>query len=766
MTTHFRRARLVRLAALLLGLGLLALSLVSGVVTSRGRVTAEVDGSLVAGLTEQAGALQDYFERARSIDLLTASNPSFRDFYAAPGTTVDKIRAGGPLMQRIDDALLELEKLYPGRIGEACLIDSGGQEIARAVDGTVAETGDLSDDESQAPFFAPTFALDPGHVYQGRPYVSPDTGEWVISNSTPIAGPAGIAAIVHFEVTLNSFRADDSHYTTSILDADSGSVVLDSRIAQRGTEALGRPGTTELAALVRSGQETGKASIGGERVAFRRLQTGADNANNWYLVVTAPDTTSSWTSGIGGGPLALLLAATLLLGFAGASLRGYQKALRAAALNDALTGLPKRELLLDRAGQALRTAQRSGGMVALLLIDLDRFKDVNDTLGHHHGDLLLQQVAARLSTALRASDTVARLGGDEFAVLLPQVLTTEEAQRAAERLLATLHESFLVDDVTLDVEASIGIALAPAHGAEPELLLRRADVAMYQAKEHKIGFALYDVAQDLHTPTRLLLLGDLRRALEVDDQLELHYQPKVDPVRHELHGAEALLRWNHPDRGMVMPGEFLPLVENTALINPLTMRVLEMALAQARAWMESGKPIPVAVNLSTRCLVDKAFPEAVLESLRSSGVPASLLCLEITESAIMSNPDTALWVLDRLHEAGIKLSIDDFGTGYSSMSYLKRLPVDELKVDRSFVKEMIRESSDAVLVRSAVELGHNLGLVVVAEGVEDGDTLSALRDVACDYVQGYHLGRPMPVAKFDAWLLDEDARLPLPVVSP
>jgi len=758
--------RTVRLVALLTGLAVLTLSVVISVLTGRAQQQTAQDHRLNLGVGQQANALNSYFERARAIDLLLAHNPAFADFYRMPGTTQAKIDAGGPVIDRINAALAYLEELYPSSIGEACFIDRSGTEIARVVHGDAAHPGDLSPDESTNPFFAPTFALPEGQVHQARAYVSPDTGEWVISNSTVLPG-SGRAAIVHFEVTLDSFRTearvnapDDA---VSIVDAPTGAIWVDSRTPQKIGAPLGRPTDTSLRGLVGRAGTAGIATLGERRVAYRRLAPSPGNANSWYVVVSSPRLPATWFRGLGAGSLALMLAALLTIAVAGASLRSYQAALRRAALHDRLTGLPNRTLLTDRLEQALRAARRSPDCVAVMIIDLDRFQEVNDTLGHHHGDLLLRQVSQRLASIVHSIDTVARLGGDEFAVIMPSGTDAGAAQLVADRILAALHDSFLVDGVTLDVEASIGVAIGPVHGRQAAELLRHADAAMHVAKELKTGCVFYDPSRDDHAPTRLALLGDLRRALDSDQQLVLNYQPQVDLELGRPVGVEALVRWDHPVRGMVSPDEFIPVAETTALIQPLTVRVLELALAQARAWIADGIRLPVAVNLSARCLLDTAFPDTVSGLLARYRLPASVLRLEITETAIMADSARALSTLRALHETSIRLSIDDFGTGYSSMAYLKQLPVDELKVDRSFVKGMTTDARDAVLVRSAIDLGHNLGLAVVAEGVENQDTLAALRDLGCDIAQGYHIGRPMPADRLRDWLQTWHAQGPAPM---
>jgi diguanylate cyclase (GGDEF)-like protein len=430
---------------------------------------------------------------------------------------------------------------------------------------------------------------------------------------------------------------------------------------------------------------------------------------------------------------------------------GYQRRTQHQALHDDLTGLPNRTLLHDRTAQAIYQADRDLTSAALLLIDLDRFKEINNTLGHHYGDELLKQMAERLRASLRQADTVARLGGDEFAVLLSSVGTPEGAAEVARKLQAALEEPFVVEGLSLDVEASIGVAVYPDHGNDPDQLLQHADIAMYAAKERHGGFMLFDPRQDQHSPRRLALLGELRRAIE-HEQLLLYYQPKVQARTGRVLGVEALVRWQHPTQDLVLPGEFIPLAERTGLISPLTHYVLDAALRQCQAWQRDGHEFSVAVNVSARRLLDPAFPDEVAGLLARWQVPARLLVVEITESTIMTDPAQTLEVLSRLSQMGVEVSIDDFGTGYSSMAYLKSLPAHELKVDRSFVMQMTSNGRDAVIVRAAVDLGRNLGLRVVAEGVEDAATWQELDALGCDAVQGFYISRPVPPDQLLAWL--------------
>ena len=413
------------------------------------------------------------------------------------------------------------------------------------------------------------------------------------------------------------------------------------------------------------------------------------------------------------------------------------------ATHDELTGLPNRLLLNDRIERALALAQRSEHEVAVMLIDLDRFKEINDTLGHRYGDELLRQVAPRLHEVLRDGETVARLGGDEFAVLLPAVSAQEDVRIVADRLRAALHCSFEADGMKLDLEASVGVAMSPHHGTTTDELIKNADIAMYAAKEIKAGAVFFTAQDHVSAPSGLTLLGELRRALDADEQLFVHYQPQYALDDERLIGVEALLRWDHPERGLIPPGDFITVAEGTGIILRITERVLRLSLSQSRRWLDDGHELPLAVNVSTRCLQDALFPQLVERLLAEHGVPARWLRLEITESAVMADAGRSVDTLARLNALGVELSIDDFGTGYTSMAHLRRLPIRELKVDRSFVIGMTASEEDAILVRTAIDLGHNFGLRVVAEGVEGPEHVAALRALGCDVAQGYYYARPM-----------------------
>jgi diguanylate cyclase (GGDEF)-like protein len=420
------------------------------------------------------------------------------------------------------------------------------------------------------------------------------------------------------------------------------------------------------------------------------------------------------------------------------------------ALHDTLTGLPNRALFHDRVLQAIESARRGETPCAVMVMDLDHFKEINDTLGHYHGDRLLQLVGQRLSSTLRGEDTVARLGGDEFAVLLPSVQDDQDALEVAGKLLDSLGRSFEIDGLSLEVGASVGIACFPQHGGDGETLLQRADIAMYVAKTAHAGARLYETEHDQHSVQRLALAGELRRAIE-NDELVLHFQPKVDVASGRVVGAEALCRWQHPSLGLVMPADFVPMAEHTGLITPLTKRVLELAMDQIVAWRDAGRHLSVAVNLSARSFLDSQLLEEELPAmLEAHAIDPALLELEITESMIVGDPQRVRGVLEALNELGVTLAIDDFGTGYSSLAYLRDLPVDEIKIDRSFVFEM--QSAGETIVRSIIDLAHNLGMRAVAEGVESQTLLTRLTELGCDTAQGFHISRPLPARRFEEWL--------------
>ena len=435
-----------------------------------------------------------------------------------------------------------------------------------------------------------------------------------------------------------------------------------------------------------------------------------------------------------------------------------QMELEHQAMHDSLTGLPNRLFMRRKMIQVIELARKANQSLALLMIDLNRFKEINDTLGHQVGDRVLREIGPRFTKQLSEYDVLARLGGDEFAVLLP-MSDDIRARQVAQKLCASLENTFNIDGQALQVGSSIGIALFPQHGFNDQALLQKADVAMYLAKEKNLGYALYDENQDEHSLWQLSLEGELKRAME-HDHLELHYQPKINCSTGKTVGVEALLRWNHPGHGLIPADEIQLLAEKTGLIKPLTKWVVERAVAQMADWRQKGIELLLSLNLSVWNLQDPRLYETVIHELRKWSVPANTLTLEITESAVMSDPEHALKTLNQLSGMGVHLSIDDFGIGFSSLQYLKKLPVNELKIDKSFVIDMLVDDNDAVIVHSTIDLAHNLGLLVTAEGVESQELFDLLQVLGSDIAQGFHMAHAMPVTELESWLFSSKWGLP------
>lgn len=421
------------------------------------------------------------------------------------------------------------------------------------------------------------------------------------------------------------------------------------------------------------------------------------------------------------------------------------------ATHDSLTDLPNRILLHDRLQQALSAAQRQDDKLAILIMDLDHFKEINDTLGHFNGDIILKQVATRLQGTIRDLDSVARLGGDEFAVLLPNIRREQDAVMVAKKMQQALKPSFQISGLNLDVNASIGVAIFPEHGNDLDTLMQRAEVAMYAAKKEKAGFLIYSRQLDQYSPKRLTLMSELRQAIE-RRQLLVYFQPKVEIKTRKVVELEALVRWPHPEHGLLPPDEFIPMAERTGLIKPLTFLVADESLKQLAAWSLEGYDLKVTINVSARVLLDPEFPDTLIGLLAAYRIESGKLMLEITETTIMVDQERAMEVLRRMKEVQVRLSIDDFGTGYSSLAYLKQLPVHELKIDKSFVMNMDHNHDDAVIVKIIIELGHQLGLDITAEGVESESILSRLDALGCDVAQGYLISKPLPAAELMDWL--------------
>jgi diguanylate cyclase (GGDEF)-like protein/PAS domain S-box-containing protein len=576
---------------------------------------------------------------------------------------------------------------------------------------------------------------------------------------TDVTGNVVASAAIHRDISYakraaEALRASEERYRRIVETAYEGIWVVDAKnmttfvnprmaemLGWTVDEMLGRPLFDFLDGDARAGfNERQPDRLGGlsqhREVRYRRK----DGTDCWTLLSIRPNFDQA---GHYEGALAMVMDNT--------ERRRIQKALEYQALHDALTGLPNRLLLAEWLSEALVSARAAHQQVAVLILDLDHFKEVNETFGLQAGDRLLEQVGPRLRSEIRPEDVVARLSGDEFAV----VLTNTDAKAATAKagcLLEALERPFEVQGQHLDVAISIGIAIFPDDGEDPNTLLRRADIALFVAKQPRGAFVRYAPEQERQGASRLSLMAELRAALQHDGELFLHFQPLVRLRDRSLAGVEALVRWRHPQRGLVPPMEFVPFAEKTQLIKPLTKFVLVSALRQSVAWQRSGHRIPVSVNISMRDLVDPEFPKMVATLLREAKAPASLLVLEITESLIMTEPERAIDTLTQLRKLGVRLAVDDFGTGYSSLAYLQRLPVHEIKIDKSFVAAMTVEGSRANIVGASVDLVHSLELESVAEGVEDARTWDLLGALGCDLAQGYFISRPMLAVDVLPWL--------------
>jgi diguanylate cyclase (GGDEF)-like protein/PAS domain S-box-containing protein len=525
----------------------------------------------------------------------------------------------------------------------------------------------------------------------------------------------------------------DAHHTTTFVNARMAEM-----LGYTVDEMLGKPIFNFLDDAARQKFAANQAARLEGRVAQHEIRCiRKDGSGCWTLIGVSPnfDAAGNYT-----GALAMVTDISER---------------REAGFRDALTGLPNRLLLAERVMQALLSANARGRPLSLIMLDLDNFKEVNETFGHQAGDSLLKQVGPRLRQQLKERDVLARLGGDEFAVLLPDT-DPAMAITVAAKLLETLDLPFEMEGQLFDVAASIGVAGFPLDGDSVESLLRRAEIALFVAKRSHGVCVSYAAEYEKHGANRLTMMAELRVALQ-QEQLRLHFQPLVSLRDHSVSGVEALVRWEHPVRGMVPPGEFVPFVEKTRLIQPLTRWVITTALRQCRAWRDAGRSIPVSVNIAMRDLIDPAFPDLVRTLLLEADVQPGWLRLEITEGVIMAEPERAIDTLGRLRKLGVRLAIDDFGTGYSSLAYLHRLPVDEIKIDKSFVSRMAGASSRANIVRASVDLGHSLRLEIVAEGVEDARTWDLLAALGCDTAQGFYISRPMPAADILPWLLRWEA---------
>ncbi|MGA9856194.1 MAG: EAL domain-containing protein [Gammaproteobacteria bacterium] len=421
--------------------------------------------------------------------------------------------------------------------------------------------------------------------------------------------------------------------------------------------------------------------------------------------------------------------------------------------HDSLTGLPNRTLFTDRLEQALQMVRSEHEQLGVLIMDLDGFKEINDTLGHYNGDRVLKSAATRMRNVVSETTTLARLGGDEFGLILTDLSGPKDLEKVAHNIQKALEPQAVLEGVTIHLAASMGAALAPRHGRDADTLMQRADVAMYVAKDEKRGYMLYSTDLDAHSPQRLTLIGELRQAIQ-NNELQLHYQPKVSGADRQVLGAEALVRWNHARYGLLQPDEFIPMAERTGIIKELSIWVMRNALKDMELWKAAHPEFAVAINLTAHSLLDPEFPNVVAGLLAAGEYTRGTLVLEITESALMGDQERVMSIITQLSEMGIHISIDDFGTGYSSLAYLTKVPVKDIKIDQTFVIGMQIVKKDAIIVNAIIQLAHNLGLTVTAEGVESGETFERLRALGCDAMQGMYISLPMQAKELIPWMKD------------
>ncbi len=735
--------RRVPFVALLLGVVLLS----AGLLAMTGAVAQERqrDKTLQHDAAQVASAFSSYFERARSLDLLLAQSPAFRP---PPGQPIDNEAA--------NRALIYLERLYPGAISEACLIDDRGHELARVTEGVAAPVADLSSTESQNAFFAPTLSLGSGEVYQAPPYVSPDTHEWVISNSTRVRQPNGHLLIVHFEVSLASFRPlvipNSTGGHVAVVERTTGRTVLEDDIDLPATSGEQFPSSPAASYLTSGEPRPSTVTVDDQRVAMDTVTRAPGNANDWTVLEWPTGRASFVPPWAGGGAAGAGAALILLFLFI---LQRQHSTLRKASRLDHLTGLANRraaEEALDKGVAA--AAQPGGGFVAVLMLDLDGFKQINDALGHDKGDLVLQEIGRRLHANTFEYDTAARVGGDEFAVVLRQLRGTDDVAAVAHRLREALVRPFTIDGVARFVGVSVGAAIYGEHGTTSEDLMRSADAAMYDAKRGREGVRVYDAGTTAGAKATWLA-AELLIAIE-NAEITLAFQPEFDLGTGRIIGVEALARWTR-DGVPIPPVDFVALAEHVGLIRPLTLLTLRRALDEAKVWQAAGTPVPVSVNLSGQLVSDRHLQADISAMLAARGLTGDVLVLEITETTVVKNVRVATEVLGGLRAIGIRIEMDDFGSGYASFKSLHELPLDGVKIDRSLVEGL--GAGGQSLLAATIEIGRRLGLTVVAEGIEDEPGLALVRRLGADTGQGYHLARPMSPEAVRL-LLSEDSTAP------
>ena len=734
-----------RTALLALGLLLVMAGLAAGVLAERSRQ--DLDSDLRLNVESRVTAVDDFTARARAVTLVASHSAAFTSFYRTTGTRAQRIRAevGDPtLMPSVHTALRDVGLLFRDSVVAAGFIDRSGAENAVVVRGDPVDPENLAADRTDAPFFDRAFELPYGAVYQSSPYRSDATGEWVISTATKVdAGPGVSPAIVHFELTVESVReamySERPGLRVRVVDLLDGRVIVDSTKPQYVDRPLGDPEDRSLR-WVQTSKDGQFRSEAGFRHDVRLAKVGSGIATSWAVVASVRQPTGPWARPTSVGPTTMVLSGLLLLGLSIIGYARHGRSMHRAARTDYLTGLRNRMAVREIAETRLAKDRE----LAVIVFDLDRFKHVNDSLGHHAGDILLGVIAQRLSELVRhPDDVVGRLGGDEFIVLAHDIHDDEAVRVLCERLVRAISDPVTVNGLAVSVGVSIGIARAPMHGTDYGTLLQRADVAMYVAKAGRTGWQIYHEGLAPGDGAELLMDAELRSGIPAG-QLEVHFQSSFDIVTGAPARTEALVRWRHPERGLLMPGHFIPQAESTGSIGLVTWDVVRQALDQVMVWKDDGHAIPVAVNVSAQDVIHPEFADNVIAALTARGLTGSSLVIELTESALLTHPDVAGSALHQLRAAGVGIAIDDFGAGYASLLYLRRYPVSMLKLDRSLVRSLVDNPTDAALVRATVEMAHSLGVTCVAEGVENAATFDALADMGCDEAQGFYLQAPGP----------------------
>lgn len=699
--------------------------------------------SLLRQSTESAaGRVGDQLAVHERFALLLAQNPD--------------VRERAPDRQRLTEALNGSLSATDNSIVSSALIDAIGRVYVQVVKGSPVDPGMRRRRASEWALIAPTLRLSPGVARQSKPYYSKQARRWVVATTTVI-DPGGDAQ-PRVLMTLNDLSfiqplitVDDSRVLTRVIDS-SGVVIANGRSS--ASDQVAPQADAERATLLDVRSQTTAQIRNGQAYRAMAVAVSPENDNAWWVVTSMPAPGSGSLLRSGSAATAMAVATLLMLVLGLLTLRRHRATLSIANMSDPLTGLLNRSALGERGEEVLSNGEREGYQTAVLCLNLANFRDVNDALGHATGDAVMREVSRRLHGAIQAGDLLIRLGGDEFAILLSKVTDRTGALDAARKILATLYPTIFTNGHAVGIHATMGVALAPEDGETVDGLVERAGRAMYAARRSGVELRHFEEAMELQPSDRLDLVADLRTAIETD-QLQLDYQPKVNLGTGRIEGVEAFLRWHHPRHGRLYPGAFLALAEETGLIQPITAKTITLALAQTRAWLDEGLELPVSVNLSGRCMQDLSTIDVVARGLTRWQVPPRLLKLEITHSAMASDAATGSAVLRGLDELGIELVVDDYGSGFSSLVNTDAL-IRELKLDGKLLAQAQSGHDGADLVRSAIDLGHQMGLRVVAESVEDPAAVRALVGLGCDMAQGNYFCAPMEATAFRAWLLERN----------